>query len=167
MISGIGNNLVSRLASKPVSRLNRQTGKHANRHTKRAFTLIEALLAVTILAIGMVGILRAYAAAVNALQAGQCSLDVLYLLKEKMADIELRAIEEGGLIAETDRGKFGSEYKDFRWESEIETLDFGIEELEDRMNEVSVTVINERVKPIRKFTLVTYEDKRQEGLYSD
>ena len=43
--------LVSQLTSYPVSRLNRQTGKQANRQTKNGFTLIELLIVTALLAV--------------------------------------------------------------------------------------------------------------------
>ena len=128
--------------------------------TRKGFTLIEVLITITILAVGIIGVLRAYTTLVNALEVAQCSLDAACLLKEKMADIDQYIIENSGIPTGVDKGEFEGRYEKFKWESEISSLDLDIEdlkeELKDCLNELKITVVNEHVKPVRRFTLVTY-----------
>jgi len=131
-----------------------------SRISDKGFTLIEVLLTITILAVGIIGVLRAYATSVNALEVAQCSLDAVYLLKEKMADIDQYIIENSGIPTGVTKGEFEGKYDKFKWESEISRLDLDIEdlkeELKDYLNELKITVVNEHVKPVRRLTLVTY-----------
>ena len=136
----------------------------------KGFTLVETLLAVTILAVGIVGVLRAYAAAVNALEASMYTQEALCLAKEKMAEVEETAIEENGTVPAKERGSFEGRYKCFKWESDIDTTDLFLidyehpEEEPSRvfLNKLKVTLTNEDVKPARRFSLETYIENRLE-----
>ena len=129
---------------------------------ERGFTLVEVMLAVTILAFGIVGVLRGYTTSVGALEASQKAIEAVCSLKEKMADFEKEAIEEGGLLVGADSGELDTAYgSGWRWESEVSALDFDIEELKDILNQVKITVVNEQFKPVRRFSLVTYEENRE------
>jgi len=168
MMSGIGN-FVCGSAGLRVIGLNPQTGKPANPLTSKGFTLVEVLLAVSILALGMVGVLRAYAAVVTGLEAAGYSLDALCLLKEKMADIKREAIEEGGVQPDSDGGRFSDGYENFIWSKDIRTtelrlIDYKVPEAEGEvfLDEVEVTVANENTRPARRFSLVTYALHKQE-----
>ena len=116
------------------------------------FTLVEIMLAITILTIGIIGVLRAYVTSVNTLEAGQDSIDVVCLLKEKMAEIEEVAIKEGGISPATSSGKFEDEFEDFRWELEIKRGSI------ESLNEV-ILVVSHLDRP-RKFSLVTYVENK-------
>ena len=122
------------------------------RHTKRGFTLIEIMLAITILTIGIIGVLRAYIISVNTLEAGQNSIDAVCLLKEKMAEIEQVVMEEGGISPGTSSGKFEDEFEGFRWELEVKPGPI------KSLNEVALVVSH--VNQPRKFSLVTYAENK-------
>ena len=132
---------------------------------EKAFTLIEVMLTITILAVGIIGVLRAYAVSINVMKIGQYSIDSLCLLKQKIAEIEQEAIEKETLLPGVDGGRFKGRYKDFEWKSQVKELyflDIQTEEegepieLKPDLNEVKVTVTNEHAMPVRKFSLVTY-----------
>ena len=178
MILGIGSGYVSRLDCEPVSQLpspyplpygerikvrgNRRTSEPANRLTEKGFTLIEVLLTITILAIGIMGILRAYFASLNVLEVSKYSIDAVCLLKQKMSDIEERNIEKGGLSPGEDRGEFETLYEGFKWESEIKGLVFepDNEDSGKGLNELKLTDFNDYIEPVRKFSLVTYVESK-------
>ena len=66
----------------------------------KGITLVEVLLAVVVLSVGLTGVLRAYAASIGALEASRETVITIELLKEKMADVEQKMIEQGGFPLE-------------------------------------------------------------------
>jgi len=83
----------------------------------KGLTLIEVMLAVSILAIGIVGVLRAFAGSVTTLEAGQFSIDSVKLLKQKITDVQIILLEDGKNARRSDRG----ELEDFSWEWSIKS----------------------------------------------
>ena len=118
----------------------------------KGFTLIEVLLAVSILAIGIIGVLRAYATSVNALEVGQENIDAVCLLKEKMSEIEQDALKQKGVLPETSTGEFEGNFADYKWELDIKPSTV------DSLNEVKLTVFHK--ENTRKFTLWTYVENK-------
>ena len=74
----------------------------------QGFTLIEVLLAVSILAIGLVGVLRAYATSANAMEKSEYDMDAVFFLKTAMAQIEEKALTEGNIPPGVSNGDFTS-----------------------------------------------------------
>jgi len=139
------------------------------RNTKQGFTLIEVMLAVSILAIGLIGVLHAYAALVDGLAITQDSIRAICLLKDKMAGVEEEALKELDTTAGTDGGRFEAADKGFEWRLQTTVLtpsDLGIirvfeegeEEPKDYLSELKLTVFNEQVKPARRVTVYCYMD---------
>ena len=116
------------------------------------FTLVEIMLTITILTVGIIGILRAYATSINALEVSRDTVDAVCLLKKKMAEIEQAAIEEGGISPGSSSGRFEDEFENFLWKLEVKTGS-----MED-LNEVTLVV--SRVGQPRKFSLVTYAESK-------
>lgn len=140
-------------------------------YAREGFTLIEVLLTVSILAIGLTGVLRSYAAAVNVLGVSQENVDAVSLLKQKMAEIEQTALEEEGIQSGMSaKGEFQEAFSEFQWEWETQPASM------EGLNEVALTVYRKdhpafgeaRPAPYgtgrpRRFSLVTYvEDKKDE-----
>ena len=119
---------------------------------QKAFTLVEIMLTITILTVGIIGILRAYATSVNALEVSRDTVDAVCLLKEKMAEIEQAAIDEGGNSPGFSSGRFEDEFENFGWKLEVKTG--SIEDLNE------VTLVVSRVGQPRKFSLVTYAENK-------
>lgn len=124
--------------------------------TRSGFTLIEAMLTVTIVAIGLTGIMGAYIMAMNAAEISQYTMDGLSLLKERLALIDQNIVEKKPIPIGTNGGEFTGDAKDYKWRSEVRNVDLGVEELQNKLYEVAVTVYNERVKPPRRFTITEY-----------
>ena len=120
---------------------------------KKGFTLIELMLAITILSVGMVGVLRAYSVSVSALEAGQESIEAVYLLKEKMAQVEKDASEEGGIPPGRWDGEFDNEFEEFTWELTVRPGPTR------GLNESILTV--SRKENSKRFSLVTYVENKQ------
>ena len=87
----------------------------------RGVTLVEVLLAVVILSVGLVGVLRAYAASIGALEISREMVTTVGLLKEKMADVEQAMIEQGGVSAGSSSGQFEGEFEGYNWAWEATT----------------------------------------------
>ncbi len=119
---------------------------------RSGFTLIEIMLTITILTVGIIGILRAYATSINALEVSRDTVDAVCLLKKKMAEIEQAAIEEGGISPGSSSGRFEDEFENFGWKLEVKTG--SIEDLNE------VTLVVSRVGQPRKFSLVTYAENK-------
>ncbi len=97
------------------------------------FTLIEILIAVSILAIGTVGILRSYTMSVTAMERARRNIDAAYSLKTVMGDIEEKCITQGGAAAGSASGEIslsgeddgdGGSYGKWRWNEEVRQIDF-------------------------------------------
>jgi len=116
---------------------------------KGGFTLIEVMMAVVILAIGIVGVLQAYAGSISTLEVGQFNINAVNLLKKKMSDIEQIILEDEN-PSKSDKGAEG----DFIWEWNITST--GTEGL----NELTL-VVSHLYNP-RTFELITYVVEKQE-----
>lgn len=137
--------------------------------SKTAFTLIEVLLAVTILAIGMTGVIRAYFTMINAMETAQYSIDAACLMKVKMGEIEENAIMTGGTKTGSNTGNFagGGDMKahidhpdDWVWTENIVREAIAPSASENKpdyyLNAVTLTVVNASRIPARKVDAATY-----------
>ena len=111
---------------------------------KKGLTLIEVLVAVSILAIGIGGVLQAFAGSVAALEAGQYNVDAVNVIKQKMADVQQMLFEQKEVSLDSENGTF----EDFRWEWEIKPTD-----IQD-LNELTLK-ISHAYNP-RTFSVKTY-----------
>ncbi|MDD5422531.1 MAG: prepilin-type N-terminal cleavage/methylation domain-containing protein [Candidatus Omnitrophica bacterium] len=129
--------------------------------SKHGFTLIEVMIAVSILAVGIIGILHAYVAAINGFSAGRAGIDAAFLLKEKIGDVEKDMLEKKDMLPGACEGEFGESKNGFRWRLEIKPVDFGVEELKDCLNEATLTVSNGRTNQSRSFSVTTYMESNE------
>jgi len=129
-------------------------GRERSLVAQRGLTLIEVLMAVSILAIGIIGVLRAYAGSITTLEIGQNNIEAVLLLKEKIADVKLMILEDGETALSSDSGSSG----DFLWQWEISPTEI------ENFNELTLTV-SHNYNP-RIFSLKTYvvdpEEEEQE-----
>lgn len=112
-------------------------------------TLVEVLLAVVVLSVGMVGVLRAYATSVGALEISRETVNTIELLKGKMADIEQTMIEQGGVSAGSSSGQFEGESGDYDWTWEARTT------AQEGLCELALSVFRSD-GGARQFSVVTY-----------
>lgn len=117
---------------------------HRTLATEKGLTLIEVLLAVAIMAIGIIGVLQAYSSAIATLEVGQFSIDAVGVIKERMADIEQMILEDGESASEGDSGSSG----EFLWEWNINSTET------EALNELTLTV-SHNYNP-RTFIVKTY-----------
>ena len=143
---------VSMCQSVKVKAFNPDTLIHDTLTPRNGFTLIEIMVAIVVLSIGLVGIGRAYMASIGALGIGRENTEAFCLLKQKMGEIEERAIKEEGLSTETSRGIFEGDYNNYEWTTDIKSAS-------DNLVEVDLSVHREGSRRI--FTLETYEDGKE------
>lgn len=118
-------------------------------------TFFEALLTVVVLSVGLVGVLRVYAASLSILEEVGDTMGGLVLTQEKMADIEQTALEEGGISIGISSGQFNKRLGDYVWESNATALSTA------GLDALTLTVYH--AGRSRRFQLATYiEDKNDE-----
>lgn len=159
----------------------------------RGFTLIEVLMAISILAIGVVGVLRAYSTSVSAIERAQYNIDAGCLLKAVMGRIEEKAITEKGTSPGESSGDLASssgikidttQSDEWQWIEEVR--DSGLKakapaaapesegtapeaEVEAEaeagysLNEVKLTAVNYERVPSNKVSVITYMDSNSAG----
>ena len=119
------------------------------RRRRAGYTLIEVILAVSLLAVGLVGVLAAYAKSADTLRLAQDNLRAFTLLRREMAAVEVRACEQRYLPLGTQEGEFSEpDERDFRWRLEVTPSPV------KAVNQVTLTVAHRRSG--RSYTLATY-----------
>ncbi len=155
----------------------------------KGFTLIEVLMAISFLAIGVVGVLRAYSTSVTAMEISQYNIDAACLLKTVMGDVEEKSINSWrGMLAGRSKGAYtaSTDIKTgttcpgkWQWDKEAPRTDLKVIELvavasatdpEKKpeeiviyyLDEVKVTVVNPGCSPARRVSVVTYMERYPE-----
>jgi prepilin-type N-terminal cleavage/methylation domain-containing protein len=82
------------------------------------FSLIEVVMAVSVVAIGTIGVLRAYAGSLSVLGAGQSNIDGVRLLKQKMGEVEQTLLEQQEQPPKNGSGTF-EKAADFSWQWDV------------------------------------------------
>jgi len=122
---------------------------------QKAFTLIEVLVSMVILATGIVLILRAFETSVIALGEARDALRATSLLEAKLAEIRADTATSGGRTLSS-RGSFDAPYSDYSWT--VESQSTGITRADRRgtnaLEEVSVAVRRNGSKAT--YTAATY-----------
>jgi len=85
----------------------------------RGFTLVEVLIAMTLVVVGLVLIAQAFSAGLKAMGASDQSTVARFLLEQKLAEFESLPFTS----LQSDEGDFGDDYPDYRWVAEVETTD--------------------------------------------
>ncbi len=127
---------------------------------RKGFTLVELLIAVTILAVGLVGVLRAYCILINGLEVAQHTIDASLFLKEKIVGLERCALEQGSIPPGSSEDKLSTVSGALRWESQVEMLKSESSATKKvpayGLDKVEIKVYMDALKPPRKLTLATY-----------
>ena len=119
------------------------------------FTLPEVLIAVVILSIGIVSVLEAFNVSLAALGAARDALRSSMLIMQKMADIELPAMEAGKLEEDYSTGVFDGDNVDYRWDCKITDISaLSVPGLDSAMfNQIDLAVWREGT--LRKYSIST------------
>ncbi len=110
-----------------------------NRGRARGFTLLEVIVAFTILSVALIGLLQAFTTGMRGLSAAQASAAAVMHARSKMDEIgQVIALEESELS-----GEFGDGY---RWEVRITRIESEDDEAEAMAVpfDVEVTVTGDR-----------------------
>ena len=130
--------------------VNRRRSRRPFVNGEPGMTLIEVMLAVTVLSMGIVGVLRAYAGSVATLEGGQFNIDAVNLLKQKMSEVREEILDRGPDMPERDNGNFEGPWRDFLWSWRISPTET------EYLNELELNVShnnNPRVFSIKTYVL--------------
>jgi type II secretion system protein I len=106
---------------------------HKSTDDNSGFTLIEIVVTLAILSIGLPVLLQSFSSVANNQKLSEDKTTVLYLLKTRMAEIELQGYPDTG----TEEGEFG-ENSPYRWRSEVHDVES--DEFEEGLRAVTVTI---------------------------
>lgn len=126
---------------------------------RRGFTLVELMLAVSILSIGIVSILRSFLSAASAFDSASNSIKALQELQAGMADWEEKAIQEGGVTPGRTEDKLRLDSRDAFRKTEIVSLE--MEELEN-LTEIKITLSWHENNKENNRSLATYLKRKDE-----
>ena len=129
--------------------------KDALRKEKDGFTLVEILVTLTILAAALPALLQAFTTATRNQALSDNSTTALYLLKFRMAEIEMEGYPDVG----QESGEFGENTR-YLWRSVVEDIES--EEVEN-IRRVTVTVTWQHKNRERSMSMSTFMADRQIG----
>ncbi|MBW2636381.1 MAG: prepilin-type N-terminal cleavage/methylation domain-containing protein [Deltaproteobacteria bacterium] len=116
------------------------------RQAKAGFTLLEVMLAMSILAIALVAVFQSQSQSISMMARSRFDTTAPLLAQGKMAELE--AITSADVTS--DSGDFGDDYPGYSWSFEIMGTEIpGVEKVE-------VAVKNENMKSGNTFTLELY-----------
>ena len=126
--------------------------------SNKAFSFVELMVTVVILAVGLVLIIQGFTTVVGALNTMQNNIQAIQFLDTKMQELEASArINNGVKAPQSQEGKFSDGVRDFDWGLEVikvekeEDLD-----LSDDLNEVKLKVSWQERKIPKDLSIVTY-----------
>lgn len=102
-------------------------------HGNKGFTLIEIVVTLAILSLGLPVLLQSFSNAANNQRKSEDKTTAMYLLKTRMAQIELEGYPEIG----QESGDFG-ENPPYRWRSEV--YDVESDNFEEGLRAVNLTI---------------------------
>lgn len=82
---------------------------------RAGFTLLEVMLAVSILSLGLVAVVRSYITSLRALQISQDFLIADLLLEEKIWQKQEENIRRGGVVPEEEQSEFAPPFDNFNY----------------------------------------------------
>lgn len=88
-------------------------------NNKNGFTLLEVMIAISILAIALTALLGNQSQSLRLAEESRFAFTASLLIKEKLADFQISGEE----LSSTE-GDFGDDYPGYFWSVEVETPDF-------------------------------------------
>ena len=120
------------------------------------FTLVEILVTLTVLSLALPALMYSFRNAAHGQASSENRTTAVYLLKFRMAEIELSGYPDIG----DEEGEFGENSR-FRWHSEVQ--DVVSDEIE-KLRRVTVTVTWQEQGKERSISMSTYVADRQKEL---
>ena len=123
------------------------------------FSLLEVLLAMSILSFGLAGVIQAFSKSLEVLEVGQYSIDTTQLLRMKMAEIEQDILENSKLTG-LSSGQFDGDFSDFKWNVSVAPV-----VIEDRegLNIVTLSVSHKNISRVQSLVMYYVEKKQEES----
>ena len=118
------------------------------------FSLVELMIAVSILSIGIVVVLTSFLNSASLLDSLQNRIMSVNLLEVKISDLRQKAIEEGGVEPDSSQEEIALGNRSATFKLEIQPLD--VEELKDYINEVKLSLSWQEGNKNKNESLVTY-----------
>lgn len=128
------------------------------------FTLVELLVAVVVIAVGMVFVLGALGQCMNALTTAQKTARANYLLSQKIWSIDEERQLNGGSQEGAWNGIFEEPYADYNWTDEVRMIDedFGNETvfIQKYLNEETLKVVWRQGRAGKDISITRYVAKK-------
>ncbi|MCX5696835.1 MAG: prepilin-type N-terminal cleavage/methylation domain-containing protein [Candidatus Omnitrophica bacterium] len=133
--------------------------KKGNTHSPAGFTLVELMIAVSILSIGLVLILRSFLNANNVLDLSRNRILSMKFLEAKMADLEVKDKEGEDLQPEMEKGEEMLGNRKASWRLEVSPVD--IDDPAQELNEARYIVSWQEGGVSKEASLSTYVKKKE------
>ena len=133
---------------------------------KQAFTLVELLVAVAVIAVGMVFVLGSFSQCMSGAGTARNMETAGYLLNAKLWEIDEARKVANATEEDFISGEFAAPYQSFNWSDTLSTItsDFGNESLVVRGNltEETIKVSWKQGKTVKDVSVVRYIKKKIE-----
>lgn len=140
--------------------------KADDRTSKTGFTFLEVLMAVSILAILLVGVHKLQSQMVLMSQATRFITLAPLLAQDRLSELERQHFED----IEKESGDFGSDYPGYTWLLKMETLDSDVlTKLARPLKKIDITVSfnkGERTYLLRTYRILTKKSKKDRSVNS-
>lgn len=113
---------------------------------KNGFTLLEVMIAMSILAITLVVVFQSQSQSISMAGRARFETTASLLAQSKMAEIE--AADPGEISP--DSGNFGDDFPDYSWKVDVTETEIEL------LKKIEVKVVNERMTSNNSFRLVLY-----------
>ena len=113
---------------------------------KKGFTLLEVMIAMSILAITLVVVFQSQSQSISMAGRARFETTASFLARSKMAEIEAANPEN----VVSDSGDFGNDFPDYLWRVDVTETEIEI------LKKIEVKVVNERMTSNNSFRLVLY-----------
>jgi len=118
------------------------------------FSLVELMIAVSILSVGIVAVLTSFLNSASLLDSLHNRLAAINFLEGKISDLRQKAIEEDGIEPDSSQEEIALGNRRAEFKLEIQPLD--VEELKDYINEAKFSLSWQEGNKNKEESLVTY-----------
>jgi|GEM_PF-4195229 len=120
------------------------------------FTFIEAMAAVAILSIVLVGVVQSYSRALSAMEIARSGIDAIYVLKNRMTERLLEHAGEECISRGITQGVSAAGQREIKWSLDAVYLDPPEEGSDLFLIEIKGTAWDESARPRRDQVIYTY-----------
>lgn len=133
---------------------------------RKAFTLVELMAAVAVIAVGMVFVLGAFNQCLSSMTTAHRMIAATNLLNVKIWDDDLAMRQENGSVEGAWEGTFEPPNEGFHWTQEVRAIlqDFGNETLfvQENLNEETMGVAWQQGKTAKDVSVTRFVRKKKE-----